>query len=85
MDGQWVLPLVNAFIAGSSFPCAIAWLNGMMFITLSVSGAVGILTLRNALTFKILITAAITIVLAQVLFCLAFIWCNQSYCLLVLW
>ena len=61
MVSGFFLSLMPSLLA-QAFHVQSAWLNGMMFITLSVSGAVGILTLRNAPTFKILVTAAITIV-----------------------
>lgn len=37
------------------------WLNGSMFMTLTIMGAIGILSLRHAQTFKILIVGASTI------------------------
>lgn len=37
------------------------WINGSMFMTLTIMGAIGILSLRHAQTFKILIVGASTI------------------------
>jgi MFS family permease len=48
-------------LLAQAFKVQSAWLNGMMFITLTISGAIGILALRSAKTLRILTTGSLSI------------------------
>ncbi len=62
MVSGFFLSLMPSLLA-HAFKVQSAWLNGMMFITLTISGAIGILTLRSAKTLHILTTGALSILL----------------------
>lgn len=62
MVSGFFLSLMPSLLA-QAFKVQSAWLNGMMFITLTISGAIGILALRSTKTFNILITGALSILL----------------------
>lgn len=51
------------------FHTSSAWLNGITFMALALSGAAGILTLRKSTNFRILLTGTLSIAIgAAVLF-----------------
>lgn len=62
MVSGFFLSLMPSLLA-LSFQNPSVWLNGMMFITLTVSGAIGILCLRQARNLSILLTGAFSLIL----------------------
>lgn len=68
MVSGFFLSLMPSLLA-KIFQTSSAWLNGVMFMALALSGAVGILTLRKSTNFRILLTGTLSIIIgATVLF-----------------
>ncbi|MDR6795334.1 MFS family permease [Acinetobacter calcoaceticus] len=68
MVSGFFLSLMPSLLA-KIFQTSSAWLNGIMFMALALSGAAGILTLRKSTNFRILLTGTLSIIIgATVLF-----------------
>ncbi len=53
------------------FHTSSAWLNGIMFMALALSGAAGILTLRKSTNYRILLTGTLSIAIGSTILFLA--------------
>lgn len=70
MVSGFFLSLMPSLIA-KIFQTSSAWLNGIMFMALALSGAAGILTLRKSTNFRILLTGTLSIIIGAVILFLA--------------
>ncbi|PQL76875.1 MFS transporter [Acinetobacter baumannii] len=70
MVSGFFLSLMPSLLA-KIFHTSSAWLNGIMFMALALSGAVGILTLRKSTNFRILLTSTLSIAIGAIVLFIA--------------
>lgn len=70
MVSGFFLSLMPSLLA-KIFQTSSAWLNGIMFMALALSGAVGILTLRKSTNFRILLTGTLSIAIGAIVLFIA--------------
>ncbi|MFI8066458.1 MFS transporter, partial [Acinetobacter baumannii] len=70
MVSGFFLSLMPSLLA-KIFHTSSAWLNGIMFMALALSGAVGILTLRKSTNFRILLTGTLSIAIGAIVLFIA--------------
>lgn len=70
MVSGFFLSLMPSLLA-KIFHTSSAWLNGIMFMALALSGAVGILTFRKSTNFRILLTGTLSIAIGAIVLFIA--------------
>lgn len=70
MVSGFFLSLMPSLLA-KIFHTSSAWLNGIMFMALALSGAAGILTLRKSTNYRILLTGTLSIAIGSTILFLA--------------